>query len=385
MKIKQIVICHVESKTKVKKFPVPSFFNDGFVFIKLISDELIEGLGEPSPYLFKPKVLLKKIENIYKRYFKDKKIDLNFVKNLKKKKIPYSVKMILPAFEHAIFSIFAKQNSTSVSNLINKKKNKKSKISFYASGGMIFENQSYEVLINEALRMKIKNYDGYKFRPKLPLANLSHAQRIKHPPKIDTYNLKKFSEKLRLKVGPDFKLMIDLGCRCKNIKEGKYLIDLFKELNFFFVEEPFKRKLNIYKNFSKFSSPSLIAMGEHSSDLKEFNDYNKNKCFQFFQPDTNLFLYSDIRSIYKKISSKRLILHNWCNKINFVSNISLATSFKEEILVEKNILNNPFESIFNKIFDEKKKLNVKYDQKKNFNLKLKKKDLKKFIYNEKKF
>ena len=42
---------------------------------------------------------------------------------------------------------------------------------------MLFDNQNYEKLYEEALIAK-KMDIGYKFRPKLPISNLSHFQRM---------------------------------------------------------------------------------------------------------------------------------------------------------------------------------------------------------------
>ena len=44
---------------------------------------------------------------------------------------------------------------------------------------MLFDNQNYEKLYEEALIAKKDGYFGYKFRPKLPISNLSHFQRMK--------------------------------------------------------------------------------------------------------------------------------------------------------------------------------------------------------------
>ena len=63
----------------------------------------------------------------------------------------------------------------------------------------------------------------------MPKNNLSHQQRMKNPPPLDIKSIEKFSSKLRTKVGSEFNIMIDLGCRCRNIKDTKYLFEMFKE------------------------------------------------------------------------------------------------------------------------------------------------------------
>ena len=238
MKIKEIKIYYIKSKSINNKYPIPSFFKEGFVFIKLTSCDQIEGYGEPSPYLLAPKKLLNLIQEIFNNYFKDKEIDILFTSRLKKKISNNFFATVLPAFDQAIYDISAKMKKISVSKLIAGNIKSK-KLQFYASGGMLFEHQHYDLILNDVLEAKEKGYFGYKFRPKLPSKLLSHSQRMKNPPYIDIKQLEQFSKKLRLKIGNKFKIMIDLGCRCKSLNEANYLLELFEDLNFFFVEEIF--------------------------------------------------------------------------------------------------------------------------------------------------
>ena len=57
-------------------------------------------------------------------------------------------------------------------------------------------------------------------------------------------------------------------------------------------------------------------------------------------------LFNEINFMIGKIGHNKIILHNWCNKINFLSNISFAFSLKKKILVEKNIIHNPYDNFF---------------------------------------
>lgn len=344
MKIEKIYLTLIKDKNFKSIYPRPSFFKNGMIFIKLTSDLNYEGYGEVSPYISKPREAMLLIEKIYKKYFRHKEVDLNYVYNLKKKNSNFFFQSILSVFDQAIHDIFAKQKKTSVSKIINSKNLKY--VKFYASGGMLFENQSYGKIFEEALAAKDKGYFGYKFRPKLPITNLSHFQRIKNPPKIDIKSLEKFSINLRKKVGEKFKIMIDLGCRLSHVKEVEYLFKMFKEHNYYFVEEPFQRKVSTYQKLKKYCLDVKISGGEHFYSLKEFKKWNKKKIFDFYQPDTNLLLYQEINHIIKKTSLNKIILHNWCGKINLLSNISYACSLNKNILIEKNIFKNPFDDFF---------------------------------------
>ena len=121
MKIKNIQIYFIKKKKFKCNFPCPSFFKDGFIFFKLICENNIEGYGEPSPYIHHPKMMVKKIEKLFYKYFQNQTLDLNFVEKIKKNEIDNNLKKILPAFEQAIFDIKAKCKKTNVSSLIKKK------------------------------------------------------------------------------------------------------------------------------------------------------------------------------------------------------------------------------------------------------------------------
>ena len=58
-------------------------------------------------------------------------------------------------------------------------------------------------------------------------------------------------------------------------------------------------------------------------------------------------LFSEINLMINTIGHEKIILHNWCNKINFLSNINFAFSLKKKVLIEKNIIPNPYDNFFN--------------------------------------
>ena len=47
------------------------------------------------------------------------------------------------------------------------------------------------------------------------------------------------------------------------------------------------------------------------------------------------------------MNKSQLIIHNWCNQINFCSNLSFALSLNKPLMIEKNILENPYNNYFN--------------------------------------
>ena len=51
---KKFKIIFLKNRILKKGGPYPSFFNDGYVFIKLYDENDICGYGEPSPYICNP-------------------------------------------------------------------------------------------------------------------------------------------------------------------------------------------------------------------------------------------------------------------------------------------------------------------------------------------
>tara|TARA_A100001015_G_C14937904_1_gene691258 strand:- start:195 stop:1346 length:1152 start_codon:yes stop_codon:yes gene_type:complete len=344
MKLFKLNIFSVKNKKKIKNC-VPSFYNDGIVFFKITAVDGSFGLSEPSPYLGNPDFIVKKIEQFYIKYIKDKSIaDLNFLnlrKNVKNNTLEYN---LVPSFEQSIYDLKSKIAKKNISFFLNKNSHKK-KIKLYASGGMLFENESYDRLIDEAIRYKDLGYMGWKFRPKVPVANLSHQQRIKNPPDFDMTKLLFFCEKIRKKVGDSFNLMLDCGCRIKNIQKSTKLFDALNELNFLFVEEPFKRKLSNYLKFDKKYKTKIIAGGENFNGYKSFLEFSKLNSVKYIQPDTNLLTFWDLSQIIKL--KKNISIHNWCNKINFSMNLNFALSVNnDDIILEHNIIKSPYNDLF---------------------------------------
>ena len=86
MRIKNINIYFIKEKNYESIYPRPTFYAQGFVFIKLTSEDNIVGFGEPSPYITGPENLVKIIEKIYLKYFKKKKFNNYLYRTIKKKK-----------------------------------------------------------------------------------------------------------------------------------------------------------------------------------------------------------------------------------------------------------------------------------------------------------
>ena len=382
--VNKVEILFIKKKSLKSKLPLPSYFHSGFSIFKLYTNQGTYGLGEPSTYagnfneiISSTKIVFNEIKGKDLRILSfdkiKKKLSLKF-----KKKLPLSAS--LAGLSHCVFDILGKVNSKPI-NKILENRNYKNKIKLYASGGMIYHNQSFEFLLNEALSFKKKNFFGWKFRPPFPKDFKNHMKRMKIPPPIRINKLIEISQRLRLNLGDNFNLMMDLGCRCRNKKEFQYLLSVFTELNFFFIEEPFKRSLRNYKNLTSPSSPNISA-GENLHDYKDILKWRNKNFLDLIQLDLNLNDIHTMHKLFKNYTKKPYLLpHNWNNNINESVTYNFLNSLKikrKEVIVEKNILKNPYERLFiNKCFRIKNGT-IEFKNYNGHGILLKKIDLKKF-------
>ena len=367
--INKLELYFIQSNLKKFTRPTPTFFKSGFYLIKLTLNDGTFGFGEPHPYSGNKNEFIDVLNLIFKKI---KKRDINTIDliNIKKKNFKKINKLCL-------YSCLAAIDST-ISFIKNSKKIKINQTYLYASGGMIYKDQNSKILINEMLSYKEKNFSGWKFRPPSPRNFKNHNDRIKSPDWINVKEILNTCELLRLKAGSDFDLMLDVGCRCRNFKDIKYLLEGLNELNFKFVEEPAPRNVISYFQIkNKIKKKPKIAFGECISSVKDAQIFFKNKLIDIFQPDVNLLLQEELRLI--NILSKKynidIIPHSWFNITNFSSNLLFLNSIKKKNkLIEFNILKNPYDKMFmnnsfaikkGKIFINKKNFgNIDIDYKK---------------------
>lgn len=365
---------------------VPSFFSDGFIVLELHTNEGIIGLGEPSTYANSVKNLINFIDNDLRAIIIGKSItkiwsQLNLIRNTNSK-ISKSTKLaIVAALTQALLDIIGKENKIPIWKMLSSSSQEKQSFSqkLYASGGMYFDDEPVELFIEEALKIKNMGYEAWKFRPPIP-RNMSHNQRTKNPPGIDLDKMKKIIPKIRNNVGEDFHLMIDLGCRLKDVYEAKNFLKFCNDYNFFMVEEPVIRDINLY---IKISSLSLcpIAGGEIlSSELKIKNWTSKNT-FNIYQPDIN-FVGFDLLNTIKdsKNYNKKIIVHNWANAISNSANFHFAGLIGDCEYVEKSILSNPLRDDLVNEFPEIKNGKVTLSDKPGLGVTLNKNIIKKYFF-----
>ena len=358
--IEKLALYYIQSDLKNFSKPTPTFIKSGFYLIKLTLSDGSYSLGEPHPYSGNKRQFINVIKKIFK-FIKKKELNYLNLSTIKKKRNLNINKLCMSSCLAAIDSSI--QNIKNKSN-INFKSKKIISPNLYASGGMIFEDQNTKLLVDEMLTCKKMKFKGWKFRPPSPRSFKNHNQRLKSPDFIDVKKLIKICELMRINAGKDFDLMLDVGCRCKNFKDAKYLLEGIYDLNFSFIEEPVKRNFQIYKRIKKIKNKPKIAFGEHFSTLKDINYVFSKKLLDIFQPDTNLLLQQELKTIVKKASKYdiEIIPHNWFNLVNFQSNLSFLDLLKKKNKsIEFNILKNPYNHLFinNAFFVNGSKISIK--------------------------
>ena len=328
------------------KYPAPSFVGTGFCLIILHTDNGLVGIGEPSPYggsIVDTANALKKIsENIinrpiYNTWCVDNDSTFSFDEgygNLAKQ-------AVIAALSQCCLDILSKQMSRPIFKILNPESG--NTVQAYASGGMIYDYQSLDLYVEEALYCQKQGFKAWKFRPSTP-RDLDHFQRNNTPPAIDLNAVKETIKNVSSEVEEDFEILLDLGCRCKNISEAIELANFSLEYNVGFIEEPLLRNMESYKGLIK-NTETKISFGETFFSALQFKKWVENSAVDVFQPDMNLAGMREgikILSIAKKYNRK-IILHNWANPISNLANLNFAVAFNEECCcVENSIVYNPF-------------------------------------------
>ncbi len=326
---------------KISKFPPPHHVKKGFFILSLKTDNGLIGYGELSSYESDFNSVVKLFKNKFSKSVKNLKVTKNIFNNHNSviEKTSRLESTIHAAISQCLLDILSKNKSIPAFKYFGKTKKA---IKAYASGGLIFSNQEYESLLDEMHLAKEKKFFGWKFRPSTPKLFLDHHKRFTQKPKIDISKLSKFCLLARKEVGDKFNLMIDLGCRLNPGKEAKYFLNLLKELNFYFVEEPFDRK---YQNYREYKKINNLACGEDVTSINTLKKYSKHKQIKYLQPDINLLTVENLLHFSSK-NKKKIIMHNWTKSGSFYANLNLALINNNCNLIEYNFLNFPKDYCF---------------------------------------
>jgi len=345
-KINKIELIKVKIPHKENfKQPLPTFFNNGILILKVYLRNGLIGYGEPNLYFCDEKITIENFKN-YFELFIDKDLD-NAFSILRHYEIHKNINFapILSAMTQALWDISGKLQSKPIYKLINNKPSKN--IKTYASAGMFYENVSINEIIDEAISFKEKHFSAYKFRPFSIINSGDHFQRQVNPPKVDLKVLTKICDELCRQIPQKyFKFMLDLGSRL-NLIEAINFINSINTDRFIFIEEPLPRDKFLDNLKLKKNIKLKIAGGENLAQFKQFDLHFKNNIFEYYQPDSNLFSIDNLIKLDKFLTKGQCILHNWFSEINCNSNVNISLIMKSCNLIEyRTIGDNYREDLF---------------------------------------
>ena len=345
MKIINVEILPLKlGEIKKNPCPSPSFYDNGFIIIKLYSDEGIIGYGEPNPYFINLVDLKKSIEKIIPLIINKNPLDLldyDLYKICSSYKPKTNYVPVAAGLSQAIWDLIGKSKDLPVYSLLNKNISNPKKIKTYASGGMLYEWNDPKILIDEVFKIKEMGFKIWKMRPPLP-EEASHIERTNSPPNINFKKTIALIELVRNTIGEDLDIIIDFGCRIKSINEAITIINEMSNYNLLFIEEPIYRKAEDYKALrDQIDIP--ISGGESLYNIDDFQYWLELDSYDIIQPDANLLGINRLFNIIElsKKRKKECILHNWTNSINCSANLNVAIASENISLIEYNIIDNP--------------------------------------------
>ena len=208
---------------------------------------------------------------------------------------------------------------------------------------MIYDDQSLDLYAKEALEYKNKGFNVWKFRPSTP-KGLNHFQRNKMPPPIDMQAIQQTIKDVSKACGKEFEILLDVGCRCRDVREAIELCEFSSDYNVGFIEEPLPRNIELYSELIS-KTNIKIATGETFFSSEQFELWVINNAIDIFQPDVNLVGVREMIKIFSiaKKYDKEIVFHNWANAISNIANVSLASALPGQCkYVESSIVYNPF-------------------------------------------
>ena len=345
--IKKIEVRFINGKSiSSQEFPTASFVSSGFCIVLLHTNIGLIGVGEPSPYGGDVNSTINEVnkigkelkgESLYKAWAY-RTIDKNLFN------IGYgglAKQAVIAAISQCCIDILGKQLNIPAYKVFNSESD--GVIPAYASGGMIYDDQLLDLYAKEAMEYKNKGFNAWKFRPSTP-KGLDHFQRNNIPPSIDIQVIQQTIKDVSKACGDEFEILLDVGCRCRNINEAIELCKFSSDYNVGFIEEPLPRNIELYVELIS-KVDIKIATGETFFSSEQFEVWAKNCAIDTFQPDVNLVGFREgikILSIAEKYN-KRIVFHNWANAVSNIANISLALTAPGLCkYVESSIVHNPF-------------------------------------------
>ena len=329
-----------------QEFPTASFVSTGFCIVLLHTNSGLIGIGEPSPYGGDVDSTINAVDEVSQK-LKGESLYKAWTYRVVDKKLfnvgygGLAKQAVIAAISQCCIDILGKQLNIPVYKIFNPESD--GVIPAYASGGMIYDDQSLDLYAKEALEYKNKGFNVWKFRPSTP-KGLNHFQRNKMPPPIDMQAIQQTIKDVSKACGKEFEILLDVGCRCRDVREAIELCEFSSDYNVGFIEEPLPRNIELYSELIS-KTNIKIATGETFFSSEQFELCVINNAIDIFQPDVNLVGVREMIKIFSiaKKYDKEIVFHNWANAISNIANVSLASALPGQCkYVESSIVYNPF-------------------------------------------
>jgi len=283
------------------------------MIVKVLTDEGITGIGEPSVY-GNPKLMepwLKEHGALF--------VGRDTWDALKATR-PYvyygwMVNCALAGVNQALLDALGKAAKTPVYSLLGGRHVDRVKV--YASAGQM--GNTVEEIRREAERFRDEGFLGYKVRVTL-----------------DDYREK--ARAAREGLGSDLGLMIEWNMRLPNAKTAINAIRNIERYELTWVEEPIPGSdLDGYAEIRK-AVDVPISGGEACATRWEFKERLEKGCYGIVQPDCDVAGLSETSRIAFMASLDEVLLcpHNWHNAINTAANVHVMASSPNQFFLESN-------------------------------------------------
>ena len=330
-----------------KPRPTGSFVFSGSILLKVHTDEGIVGLGEPGAYGGTLEDIKHLIEGDIKTRFVGKN-PLDVQELTVQEELPggqgygnVAYNAAIAGISHALWDIAGKSRGKPVYRLLGKNGFFRDAVRAYASGGSSLENEDPNLVVEEAVRCKELGYTAWKMRPSSKDES-SHFMRQVNPPEFDENRFLSMAREVRKAVGNDMDLLVDLGCRCRNLEQAVEIAGELEKLSFYFIEEPLPRDPELYSRLAgRVNIP--IAGGECLISRSQFKPWFENKSYDIIQPDGNLAGITEGLEIAAEAETNSIpcIIHNWANAVSIAANVHLAAAVPNCPMIEFGVTYNP--------------------------------------------
>jgi len=238
----------------------------------------------------------------------------------------------------ALWDIIGKSKNVSVCRLLSIDREPLFKIPVYASAGEMYEGDIWpNNLIEEALKMKEKGFNAYKFRPG------THWS-------VNGMTMTKYIEgvwKIREAVGDDFGLIQECNAQW-DMDQVMQFIPEAEKMNLIWIEDPTARfgetaKQNYVKIKNTLDKVKLSYGGDTMDNRFDYKEWIDRRAMDIVQPDAGVMGLTEAWFVSRMahLQGQQCAPHNWHGALLTMANATMAGSIPNLIMLEVNQTYNP--------------------------------------------